>query len=998
MKVFSKCSFLCISIFLFYGGILKAQHISQTDSETYNKAVSLYEKGLFAESVKYFEEFKRQNILHELKSSADFYLTRALAATDSSNIESFYFDYVQRYPSSHFSVILLKDLAKRMVESGNFDEAILYYQQAIKNGMSPSDEAETKYLIAEAAASNNDLEASISYFMEVADEHRNSEWAPKALYARGRLFLEQEEFDASSEAFELLKERYPNNPVTRRVGTALGESYYIQERYNEAVTALEGALPHLDRESRIKAVFLIAESLNYMNNFEEASKYYLQYINLTKNTPQERIAHYGLGWLYHKQEIYHWASESFGRAATGDDETARKAQYYKAVNEKLSGQFAESLASFREFGDRYKSGLWVETAYYEWAVSAFEAGFYNEAIEVLLSLIRNQEELDDPGKIFTLLGEAYYANAEYTRAIQAFEEAEKTADISPELKRQATFQKAWTLLRNQAYEQAQPLFEQVYREAPNSELGGEALFWSADSYYRMGQFSNAAKRFSIFVENYSESELIGAARYSLGWSYFQLGQFDKAVGPLENFLADYNPPPIALYPYDVDTKLRIGDAYYALGEYRNAIESYNKAIGAEPGGDYAMFQVANSYYRMGRTFDAVSTFRRMLRIYPFSRMREQAQYNIAYIYLNTNNFAQAIEEFQTVINKYPGTEWAARSQYNIGDAYYNAGEFDQAVEAYKRVLENYPRSHYIIEAINGIQYAQLSSGGEDSSSVILEEFLRENPSSRTADVLRYRKAYNVFQTGDYENAIREFRQYLRVTNSDDRVPETYLNLGESYRQLGQLQNAINAYHEIVNNYPDDELAASALITLGNIFYEQGNYAESHSNYEQLLDLFPRYRTEAYVGMGNASLALDELSKAEDEFRAALNSNANNEAAKVGLAKVAIENSSYEEAEDLLAPIAERNTTEVGAEAQYYLGYIYQLQENWNAAIEAYSKISVLYGSFDQWVSRALFRSAQCHIRLGNRGEAMSILNNLVQNYQGTQAAEDAAELLEREDL
>src|SRR5690625_6165425 len=70
---------------------------------------------------------------------------------------------------------------------------------------------------------------------------------------------------------------------------------------------------------------------------------------------------------------------------------------------------------------------------------------------------------------------------------------------------------------------------------------------------------------------------------------------------------------------------------------------------------------------MNRIFDAVTQFRRLLRIYPYSRLREQAQYNIAYVYLNTGNYDQAIEEFTTVIQRYPGTEWAARSQYNIGE-------------------------------------------------------------------------------------------------------------------------------------------------------------------------------------------------------------------------------------------------------------------------------------------------------------------------------------------
>ena len=38
----------------------------------------------------------------------------------------------------------------------------------------------------------------------------------------GRLFLTENRYDSTSSAFELLKERYPNDPVTRGVENGLG--------------------------------------------------------------------------------------------------------------------------------------------------------------------------------------------------------------------------------------------------------------------------------------------------------------------------------------------------------------------------------------------------------------------------------------------------------------------------------------------------------------------------------------------------------------------------------------------------------------------------------------------------------------------------------------------------------------------------------------------------------------------------------------------------------
>ncbi|MGN8224937.1 tetratricopeptide repeat protein [Gracilimonas sp. BCB1] len=997
MHVVPKSSLLTFLIPLILVNVLPAQAIQSPSTQLYERGINLYENGFFEKAIERFEEFSAAYPNHEMRISADYYLARAKTGVDSSGIETYYKQFVQEYPGSDLSEKLLKDLGHRFTEYGRYEEAIVYYQQAIKSWMKDTESAKTKYWIAEAAAENEDYADSRVFFMELANDFPDSEWAPKALYARGRLYLSQQQYNASSIAFEVLKERYPNKEITRSVGTALGESYYMQGKYEEAIEALNSALPYLEGDSQQKAVFLIAESLNYLGQYDTASKSYLRYINMTKGTPQERIAHYGLGWVYNKQEIFHWAAESFGKAAVGDDEIARKAQYYKAVNEKLGGQYRKSINSFREFGERYKDGLWVERAYYEWSVSAFQASLYGEAIEVLLDLVRSDVELEEPAKIYTMLGEAFFANAEYTRAIQAFEEAEKVGDIDPALKRQARFQKAWILYRNQAYQQAQPIFESVYAETPDSEVGREALFWSADSYYKMNQFSSAAQRFRMYTENYPENEMTGPALYSLGWSYFEMGQYENAVAPLEDFLSNYDKPETALFPYDTDTQLRVGDAYYALGQYRQAIASYNKAIGAEPGGDYAMFQIANSYYRAGRTFEAVSNFRKMLRIYPFSRLREQAQYNVAYIYLNTNNYSQAVEEFQTVINKYPGTDWAARSQYNIGDAYYNAGEYERAIAAYQNVLDEYPRSSYIIEAINGIQYAQLSAGRSDSSSVILEEFLSDNPTSSTADQLRYRQALNVFQSGDYENAIKEFRQYLRVTNSERLMPEAYSNLGEAYRQLDQIDNAITAYQTIVDEFPNDDLASSALTSLGTLNFERGEYDLSHANYVQLLESAPRFRQEAYVGMGNASLAQNNIDQAKQEYESALQVNANNEAAKVGLGKVALANDNYDEARELLFPIAERSTTEIGAEAQFYLGKILQEQDEFNTAIEEYAKVKVLFEAFDYWVSESMYATAECHIRLGNRGEAMTVLNSIINNYPGTDAEQKAQRLLSQTD-
>ena len=83
---------------------------------------------------------------------------------------------------------------------------------------------------------------------------------------------------------------------------------------------------------------------------------------------------------------------------------------------------------------------------------------------------------------------------------------------------------------------------------PNSDLGKEALFWSADAHFQYQNYGPASSQYARFIRAAPEHELIGAAKYALGWSYFKMGDYENATGPLIDFMENYEPPSIALFP------------------------------------------------------------------------------------------------------------------------------------------------------------------------------------------------------------------------------------------------------------------------------------------------------------------------------------------------------------------------------------------------------------------------------------------------------------------
>jgi tetratricopeptide (TPR) repeat protein len=151
-------------------------------------------------------------------------------------------------------------------------------------------------------------------------------------------------------------------------------------------------------------------------------------------------------------------------------------------------------------------------------------------------------------------------------------------------------------------------------------------------------------------------------------------------------------------------------------------------------------------------------------------------------------------------------------------------------------------------------------------------------------------------------------------------------------------------------------------------------------------------------MGNAQLGLSNFNIAREQFEFALRVNSNNANAQLGLAKVALGQSNLSEARDLLLPIADRNTTELGAESQYLLGILSKMEENSTVALEEFARVKVLFEAFDEWVSASLLEAAQIHLSLGNTGEASGMLNEIVERYPDTPAGPAARTLIEQQNL
>ena len=143
-------------------------------------------------------------------------------------------------------------------------------------------------------------------------------------------------------------------------------------------------------------------------------------------------------------------------------------------------------------------------------------------------------------------------------------------------------EKAKNLVKNEEFEKAIKIFEDLYQEKPNIDIKNNLI----NAMFAYGGFLNDEyvleyqKSISIFKriieldpENYK-------AYYNLGIAHFNLNQFDEALNSYENA--------ISIKPDYKHGYYNIGLLYEATESLEDAIRAYEKALEIDPHYIYAM--------------------------------------------------------------------------------------------------------------------------------------------------------------------------------------------------------------------------------------------------------------------------------------------------------------------------------------------------------------------------------------------------------------------------
>jgi tol-pal system protein YbgF len=107
----------------------------------------------------------------------------------------------------------------------------------------------------------------------------------------------------------------------------------------------------------------------------------------------------------------------------------------------------------------------------------------------------------------------------------------------------ASYQAAFTLLKDGQYDRAIPAFQKFLASYPDSSLADNAQYWLGEAFYVNKAYPEAQAAFQRVIDKYPQSRKISDALLKIGFCRYEMKQYDSARQVLGQVVARFSDTP-----------------------------------------------------------------------------------------------------------------------------------------------------------------------------------------------------------------------------------------------------------------------------------------------------------------------------------------------------------------------------------------------------------------------------------------------------------------------
>ncbi len=664
------------------------------------------------------------------------------------------------------------------------------------------------------------------------------------------------------------------------------------------------------------------------------------------------------------------------------------AGFYRAEELFLKEQYSAARKEFHDFTASFKEvndPFFIKAKYYE-GVSALEL-FQNDGIDLLESFNQNYPESIYKNDIYLRVGQYYYQKKDYKKVIEWFNKL-KGSDLEAEDRDEYYFKLGYAYFDEAKLIEARGAFHEV--KDGTSQYANPSLYYYSHIAYVFESYQTALDGFEKLKEDQKFAAIVP---YYMAQIYYLQGRYDEVPQLAAKLTTGTE------IANQTDVNLLIGDSYYKLGKYAEAVpylEKYDQGAQTTRENDYAL---GNAYFKSKSYEKAIKMLDRVTR--GKDTMAQFAQYQIGQSYLGLNQPIPARAAFEQAaeMNFRPDIREDALYQFAVLSYKLDLNPYDEAVIALERYLKEYPNSSRKEDVYQYLVNVYTTTNNYGKALESLDRLPNKDITLKKAyQVIAYNAGVEQYQKSNYQEAIRLFDLVEKYPVDAMVSGKGKFWSADAQYQKGQFRNAIQGYRAFLNSsgVANKELRADAYYNIGYadlMLKDTAEAIESFKLYTQQTGLYNKTKlADAYMRIGDGYYAMrnkDELASAA--YINALNLKAGYEAqALFYLGKTYGYLDRLDDKirvlKDLMEDYPTSKYVQLGIED---LANSYKLKGNFTEALKYYNQILTDYPQSGS-VKYVMVEIADIYYKQGNYTKAETEYKKVLAKYSGVREICEAA--------
>lgn len=624
------------------------------------------------------------------------------------------------------------------------------------------------------------------------------------------------------DALSLLKgfiDRYPESTLRPRIQAAIGDVYFAESRFGEALTEYfkvpDNSLTGKDSED---LRYHMAFSNLKIGEYDEAER---GFRSLEASKHYANDARFYQGYIAYCRKDYSQALELFNRVDKSK-KPGNRADYYIAQIRFIENDYSGALSLSKKLLSANTDAEFRPEMLRIAGESLYNLGDDTQAVQYLRQYA-SATESPLPSTLY-ILGISEYYNGDYAAAIESLG---KVTDVDDKIAQSAYLYIGQAALKQGNTDTALIALDKAYNMDYDTSLKESALYNFAVAKTRGGRmpFGSSVTIFEDFIEKYPNSRYASSVQEYIVTGYMTDNNYESALRNIEKIK---NPSPAILKAkqrvlYILGSRdLASGNATLALSRFKDAksLASHDRDIARE-----CDIWIGDCQYRLGKYQQASASYSSYIATSKASSNLPLAYYNLGYSRFGEKKYNEALSAFDRAI-KSPGnlSKSTIADAYNrVGDCYYYTSKFSNAAANYDKAYAFNPEAgDYAL-----FQKGMMSGLARDYKGKIsiIDQLIEQYPSSGLIPSALLEKAESHIALDHTAEAIDIYKQLVNEYPATAQGRNGYLQLAITNLSIGNRKAAINNYRQVILSYPTSEEARVASDDLKRIYADDGNLDE-----------------------------------------------------------------------------------------------------------------------------------------------------------------------------